>query len=244
LIFIVILVIWEALAQSGIISVLFFPAPSTILRTLFLSITEGSLSSHFFATVSRVLLGFATGGLTGLLLGIVLGRSQRLRSIIDPFVAAFHPIPKIAILPLFMIIFGIGETSKVVVIAFTAFFPMVINTLAGVRQINPLYFDVAKNYGASRVQVFKRVIIPGSMPMILAGMRLALNTSLIVAIAIELVTAQRGLGALIWQGWETLRTEVLYVSLAVTSVLGIGMNLIIQYATKLLVPWYAGGGNE
>jgi len=244
LIFLLVLCLWEWLVSAGRLSSLFFPAPSVILRTLLLWIFDGQLAPHLAITLSRVLAGFVIGGVSGLFLGLVMGWSRRLRTVIDPFIAATHPIPKISVLPLIMIIFGIGETSKMVVVAIAAFFPMVINTVAGVRQINPLYFEVTENYGAKPIKVFRRVIIPGSLPLILAGMRLALNSSLVITIAVELVAAERGLGALIWLAWETLRTEELYASLVVTAALGIGINFFLQYLTKRLVPWSAAGALE
>jgi len=244
LIFLLILGIWEWLVSAGRLSALFFPAPSVIVKTLALWTFDGQLAPHLAVTLSRVLAGFVIGGVSGLLLGLVMGWSRRLRTVIDPFIAATHPIPKISVLPLIMIIFGIGETSKMVVVSIAAFFPMVINTVAGVRQINPLYFEVTENYGAKPIKVFRRVIIPGSLPLILAGMRLALNSSLVITIAVELVAADRGLGALIWLAWETLRTEELYASLVVTAALGIGINFILQYLTKRLVPWSAAGALE
>jgi NitT/TauT family transport system permease protein len=136
-----------------------------------------------------------------------------------------------------MIVFGIGETSKVVVVAVASFFPMLINTMAGVRQIHPIHFEVAKNYGASLRKIFTRIVVPGSLPLILTGMRLALNIALLLTIAVELVAAQKGLGSMIWFAWETMRTEELYVSLIVTAILGISFNFLLQTITKYLIPW-------
>jgi ABC-type nitrate/sulfonate/bicarbonate transport system permease component len=231
------LVLWEWLVLAGIIPALFFPAPSTILLTLFHLIGDGELAVHTGATLSRVALGLALGGIPGTLLGFMMGWSRRLRSVIDPWVAAVHPIPKIAILPLIMIVFGIGESSIVIVIAISAFFPMLINTMAGVRQISPIHFEVAQNYGASAIQIILRVIIPGSLPMVLVGARLALNTTLLITIAVELVTAQNGLGAMIWWAWQTLRVEQIYSSLFVVALLGILFNGLLQRLGQWLVPW-------
>jgi ABC-type nitrate/sulfonate/bicarbonate transport system permease component len=241
LILILVLGTWEWLVSSGRVSSLFFPAPSVIFKSLFVMLINGRMMPHLAVSLSRVLAGFLTGGVFGMLLGLVMGWSRRLGTVIDPFIAAMHPVPKIAILPLIMIIFGIGETSKLVVVAIAAFFPMVINTMAGVRQINPLYLEVTENYGAGPVKVFRRVIIPGSLPLILAGMRLSLNSALVITIAVELVAADRGLGALIWLAWETLRTEELYAGLVITAALGIGINFLLQFLTRKTVPWSAEG---
>ncbi len=231
------LLMWEWQVRAGNISALFFPAPLVIIRTLVQRFANGEWLSHLLATLSRLVLGFTIGSTTGLVLGVSMGWSRRLRVVADPLLAAAHPVPKIAVLPLVMILFGIGETSKIVLIAVTAFFPMVINTMVGVRQINPLYFEVVRNYGAPPLKVFRRIIIPGSLPLILTGLRLALNVSLLITIAVELVTAQQGLGALIWLAWETLRTEELYASLTVIAALGIIMNVLIQRLTSTILPW-------
>jgi ABC-type nitrate/sulfonate/bicarbonate transport system permease component len=231
------LIAWECFSRMGIISSLFFPPPSIIFLTFVRMITHGKLLANVGATLWRVCLGLILGGASGLLLGLAMGWSRRIRVVIDPFIAAAHPIPKIAILPLIMILFGIGESSKVVVVAVSTFFPMLINTVAGVTQISPIHFEVAKNYGANLTKIFTRVIVPGSLPLILAGARLALNIALLISIAVELVAAEQGLGAMIWLAWQTLRTEELYVSLAVTAILGIVFNFLLQRISLHFVPW-------
>jgi NitT/TauT family transport system permease protein len=231
------LMAWEGGVRLGKISSLFFPAPSVILLTSIQLIMNGKLTTHLGITLWRVFLGFFLGGISGLILGLAMGWSRSLRMIVDPLIAAAHPVPKIAILPLIMILFGIGESSKIVVIAVATFFPMLINTVAGVRQIHPIHFEVAQNYGAGLNKILTRVIVPGSLPFVLTGARLALNMALLLAIAVELVSAQEGLGAMIWLAWQTLRTEELYVSLFVTAGLGVVFNFFLQRITLHLVPW-------
>ena len=124
-----------------------------------------------------------------------------------------------------------------VVVAVGVFFPMLINTMAGVRQISLIHFEVAQNYGASLFKVFTRVVVPGSLPLVLTGARLALNIALLLTIAVEMVAAQEGLGEMIWFAWETLRTEELYASLIVIAALGISFNFLLQRLRARLVPW-------
>jgi len=233
------LIVWEWSVRSGRLSPLFFPAPSVVVTTIVRLLGSGELVVHARATLLRVVLGLVLGGVPGLLLGLAMGWWRPLREALDPLVAAAHPLPKIAVLPLIMIIFGIGESSKVVAVAVGTFFPMLINSMAGVRQISPIHFEVAKNYGASPFKVLTRVIIPGSLPLVLVGARLALNIALLFTIAIELVSAREGLGEMIWLAWQTLRTEELYASLAVIGALGVGFNLILQFSARRLVPWHA-----
>ncbi|MGQ9682398.1 MAG: ABC transporter permease [Anaerolineae bacterium] len=238
------LMVWELAGRARWISALFFPAPSALLMTLARLMADGTLAANLSATLSRVLMGFVLGGIPGLLLGLAMGWSRRLRAIADPFVAAVHPLPKVAMLPLIMVIFGIGEAPKVVVIALAAFFPLLIDTMAGVRQINPIYFEVAKNYGAGVAKVFARVVLPGSLPLVLSGVRQSLNTALLLAIAVEMVSAQRGLGAMVWFGWETLRVEQIYVALAVTAALGVSSNVLLRGLAAFLAPWQVEGGKS
>lgn len=233
-----VLILWEWFSRAEIISPLFFPAPSRILSALFQMTMSGKIIAHLGATLTRLLIGFFIGALSGLILGLGMGWSQRLRVVVDPIIAAIHPIPKIAIFPLIMIIFGIGEASKIVAIAVAAFFPMLINCMAGVRQLNPVYFEVTKNLRASRWKIFSRVIVPGSLPSILTGARLAVNMAMVIAIAVELLAAKEGLGVIIWFSWQTLRIEELYASLIVIGLLGIAINALLQFLSYRFVPWH------
>jgi ABC-type nitrate/sulfonate/bicarbonate transport system permease component len=235
---VLVLIVWEIGARFDLISALFFPKPSTIAQTLVETIRSGEIVTALTATLSRLSLGLLIGGGFGLVLGLGMGWSRPLRLVVDPIIAAFHPIPKISVFPLIMIVFGIGEASKVAIIAISTFFPMLINTMAGVRQISPIHFEVAENYGANRFNTFTHVVLPGSLPLVLVGTRLALNTALVITIAVELLTAREGLGAMIWLAWETFRTEELYASLLVTALLGFSFNRILQFINHRFLPWH------
>ena len=228
---------WEALGRAGLLSAVFFPTPSVILETLAGLLASGELASHLQATITRMAGGFLLGGSAGLAIGLPMGWFPGFRRLVDPFVAALHAVPKISLLPLIMIVVGIGEAPTLVIVALASFFPMAINALAGVQQISPLYCEVARNYGAGPFQMFRRVILPASLPMLFAGARLALNAALVVTIAVELVVAQRGLGAMIWQSWETLRVEALYASILTTALLGLTFNLGLGLLARWAMPW-------
>ncbi len=234
---IAILLTWEFLSDAGLIHPLLAPAPTVIVRTLVRQIATGEIGQHLIATLRRVISGLVIGGVSGVTMGILMGTMPRLRSIVDPFVAAIHPLPKIAILPVVMAIMGLGDASRIAVVALAVFFPMMINTLVGVRQINTTHLDVARNYGASGWKLFTRVIWPASLPMILAGVRIALNMALLLTISIEIASASVGLGSLIWMSWEVLRIDVLYSTLLVIMALGIISNLIFRAVAYRLVPW-------
>jgi ABC-type nitrate/sulfonate/bicarbonate transport system permease component len=231
--------VWEVSGRLGLISTLFFPTPSTILKALVELARSGELWDHLAATTLRMLAGFLLGGTVGWALGLLMGWSRSIRLALDPIVASVHPLPKIAILPLLMIIFGLGELSKIVAVAIAVFFPVLISTLAGVMQIPEIHFAVAKIHQARSIQVLKRVVLPGSLPTVLAGIRLGLNTALLITIAVELVAARRGMGAFIWLSWEIFRTEYVYVSLLVIGMLGVLSNLLLQYVSVRMLPWKA-----
>lgn len=237
LIALVVLALWEGAARAGWLQTAFVPAPSRVARALGDGMGHEALFSHLLVTLGRVAAGLALGGGAGLILGWTLGTFRRARAVVDPFVAAFHPIPKLALLPLLMLFLGLGEWPKIVVIAAASFFPMLLNTVAGVRQISAVHFDVARVYGATTRRVITRVVLPGSVPMVLTGVRLAANVAFLTAIAVEMVTAQRGLGSVIWLSWQTLQVDMLYATLALIAVFGVALNAALQWAARRGAPW-------
>ncbi len=237
LILVGILVLWEINSRSGVISATFFPAPSKIFAAFNNLVKKGDMQSAFFATMIRFVVGALCGSLLGAVLGLMMGWWQKVNYYLSPWIAALYPIPKIAIFPLLMIVFGIGEGSKFVAILLSSFFPMLITTLAGVQQISRTYFEVAQNYGVRGSKMFTRILLPGSLPSILAGLRLAVNSAFVIAISVEVISATSGLGVLLWFGWQTFRVSELYAVLLVISVVGVTINYLLELATKKLVPW-------
>lgn len=233
------LAFWEIAARSGWISALFFPPPSLVVFTL----VKMALTQEFWLglglTLFRITTGVVIGGSAGLLLGWVMGANRAVRAALDPLVAALHPLPKLAIFPIFLILLGIGEVSKVALLATVAFFPMAINTLSGVEQITPIYWEAAANYGVRGRMLVRRVILPGSLPMALTGLRLAVNSVLVVAIAVEMLSAREGLGAQVWLAWQTLRLQDLYAILVVIAGLGLISNGVLHLLTRRLMPWHS-----
>jgi ABC-type nitrate/sulfonate/bicarbonate transport system permease component len=232
-----VLVAWELGARSGLIARLFFPPPSHILATLLEMLASGQLPVDLAYTLFRLTLGFALGAGLGLLFGLWMGWSRTVRTIAGPAVAAIHPLPKLALLPLALIVFGIGEQSKIALIALTAFFPMLLNSMAGVQQIDDLTWEVARHYQAHGRVLVRRVILPGSLPLVFVGAQLALNAALVVTVAVEFLNAERGLGAVIWLAWQTLRTAEMYAVIIVIAGLGLVSNLLLSQLAQRLMPW-------
>jgi ABC-type nitrate/sulfonate/bicarbonate transport system permease component len=231
------LLVWEVVARAGLVTTLFFPAPSTSAVALMDLATSGILLNDLAATLGRLVRGFLGGAAAGVAVGTVLGSSSRAYRVINPLVALAHPVPKIALLPLALLVFGVGETAKIVIIAVSTFFPLVINTTVGVREVGSEYLDVARSYGARRSLVLRRVVLPGSLPAVVSGARLGFNTALVVTIAIELISAGDGLGARVWSSWQQFRADRLFATLAVIAVLGLVGSWLLEALERRAAPW-------
>lgn len=195
--------------------------------------------SHVLATLTRVLAGFAIGVLPGILLGMAMGLNRTVRVMLDSTMSAIYVLPKIAIFPLMMLIFPnpFGEGPKIAVVAISAFFLVAISTMAGVRGIEGVYLEAGRNYGANRWQMLRHVIVPGALPIIFSGLRLALGTALIVVVAVEFIRSQTGVGFLVFYYWQILVTEKMYAALFVVMALGVLLTYGLQWLEKLVMPW-------
>lgn len=231
------LLLWEVAARLGWIDVRFFPAPSKIFAEMMRLIENGELWTHLTASLYRVFWGFILGGAPALVLGISMGLSRTLRAIVEPLVAATYPVPKSAILPLILLIFGLGEASKIVMVAIGLFFPILINTMVGVLEIPKIHFDVSRNFGAGRLQTFVTVALPGAMPLIMTGVKLGVGMGLILIALAEMIGAKSGLGYMMWNAWEILSVETMYVGLIVIAALGVIFTLLLNEVERFLVPW-------
>ena len=227
---IVLLVIWELICRSGVVSSLFLPSPTDILSALWLMLTGGEISTSLAASMYRIALGFVLGSVIGLAVGLFTGTSALIDRIGSPIVNALYPIPKIALLPLFILWLGIGELSKVTIIALGVFFPVAMNTYSGVKNVDPLLIKVAVSFNATRRMTLKKVVLPAALPMIFAGLRLAAGTSLLLLVAAEMIAAQEGIGALILHYGDLMITDRLMAGVIVLSLLGLVFNLLLQWA--------------
>ena len=231
------LAIWELICQSGVVSSLFLPAPSAIINALLEMIADGEIGVSLAASLYRILAGFFVGSLIGLAVGLVTGTSALMDKIGTPIVNAIYPIPKIALLPLFILWLGIGELSKVTIIALGVFFPVAMNTYSGVKNVDTLLLKVAASFNASWWMTMKSVVLPNALPMIFAGLRLAAGTSLLLLVAAEMIAAQVGIGALILHYGDLMITDRLMAGVIVLSLLGLVFNLILQFVERKAIPW-------
>lgn len=231
------LLLWELCARAGWIDTRFFPAPTVILAKLFELARSGDLWVNLSASLQRLFWGSLLGGIPALILGLLMGLYRPLRIVIDPLISATYPIPKSAILPLILLVFGLGEMSKIVMVALGMFYPVVINTIIGVRQIDKIYLDVGKNFRATQGQMFRTIALPGALPSIMAGIKLGIGMGLILIVIAEMVGAKTGIGFMIWDAWQVLSVETMYVGLIVISILGFCLTVILNEIEAWLLPW-------
>jgi NitT/TauT family transport system permease protein len=233
------LLLWDVLVRLGVIDARFFPAPSTVATTLWAMAKSGELWINTEASLVRLFWGFLVGGIPALGLGIAMGLSPLLRAIVEPLIAATYPIPKSAIMPLILLIFGLGEASKIAMVAIGVFFPVAMNAVTGVLEINKIYLDVGRNYQASRWQVFRTIALPGALPFIMTGIKLGVGLGLILIAISEMLGAKSGLGYLIWNAWQILDVNVMYVGLFMIALLGFLFTHVLNALERWVVPWKA-----
>jgi NitT/TauT family transport system permease protein len=231
------LALWELLSRTKIINPIFWPAPSTLWPTAVEMFRERDLLGDILISLWRILAGFVIGTVPGVGIGLAMGLFWPVRVFLMPLATAIYAVPKIAILPLAIIAFGIGELSKIMIVAISIFFLIALSTMSGVLAIDTQFRDVARNLGANRWQMFFTVALPGSLPAIFTGMRLALGFALIVIVGTEFLAASKGIGYVIWQNYQILRIREMFVGLIITGLLGWGMNLMLDLVERALVPW-------
>lgn len=230
-------VIWEVAARTGFIDTRFFPAPSSIAQSLIETAQSGELWENTYISLHRLFLGFLVGSIPALVLGIIMGLNRTVRAIFDPLISATYPIPKSAILPLALLIFGLGEGSKIFMVAIGVFYPIAINATTGVLEINKIYLDVGKNYKASRWNTFRTIALPGALPVIMTGIRLGLGLGLVLIAVAEMVGAKSGLGFMIWNAWQVFEVEQMYVGLLMIAIIGFLLTTIVNAIERLVIPW-------
>ncbi len=235
--FLLLLAAWELALRSGLGSPLLLPAPSAVVGALFELAQSGELVRHLQASLVRLLWGWWLGTAAGLAFGFLIGIFSVFRSLGVPLVAALFPIPKIALLPLFILWFGIGEPSKVATIALGTFFPTVINTYAGVDQVPRSLVRMGQSFGLGPLAIVWKILLPGALPGILAGARISSSIALVLLVAAEMIGAQYGIGALVLQAGNLMRTDQLLAGVVLLSALGLAVSALIGALERRLLAW-------
>ena len=234
---ILVLLMWEFFVRNGVLDKRFFPAPSAVLETAWEMVESGELWNDLRLSLLRVAAGFVIAAIPGILLGVAMGLSPWIRAAINPLVAAVYPIPKSAMLPLLLLVFGLGESSKIAMVTIGSFFLVLVNSMAGVMNIERVYFEVAKTFGAKKVDIIRTVAFPGALPLIMAGLRLGFGMGLIFVVLAEFVGSGGGIGYMIWRAWQVFAVERLYVGLLVVSVMGYVGSLMFEELERIVIPW-------
>ena len=234
---IALLAAWEWASAAGLLRAAFFPRPSTIAVHFGDLALDGTLWAHLATTLARIGWSFSLAAVLGVGIGLAMGLWRRLREGLDPVFAVIYPIPSVLFLPLVSFLVPPGEIALVVTTAVTSFFLIAFTTTHGVRQIDRLVVEAARHYGAGGWRLFAAVLLPGALPFIFTGLRLGLGFALIVVVAVEIVSASRGLGALLWLSWQVLKVEDMYATFFVIALLGALLSYGLAALRARLLPW-------
>ena len=227
----------QSLGCAPFISPLVLPAPSEALAALADLWRSGELGRHVGASLRRLLLGFALGASCGVAVGVLIGLFSLARGALAPLAAALFPIPKIALLPLFVIWFGIDEGSKYALIALGTFTPMVVATYGGVDAVDRTLVRMGQSFGLSWWSIVRKIVLPGALPAILSGLRVALAIAIILLVAAEMLGAQYGVGAYVLEAGSLYDLERLFAGVTLLSIMGVGANALIARTERRLLAW-------
>ncbi len=236
------LLVWWAVTALGLVAPLFLPPPQQVLKKLLLiaspqGFMDATLWQHLGASLTRMLVALFFAALIGIPVGIAMGLSPAIRGLLDPLIELYRPVPPLAYLPLMVIWFGIGETSKILLIYLAIFAPVTLSTLAGVKNAQQVRIRAAQALGASRWQLLRYVILPGALPEILTGLRIGLGVGWSTLVAAELIAATRGLGFMVQSAGEFLATDVVLAGIAVIALIAFGLELGLRALQRRLTPW-------
>lgn len=234
--------LWQGIVELGWVRPLLLPPPSRIASTFWAMTASGELPHHLAVSFARVLQGFAIASAIGLVLGVGIGLSRRLDRLTDLTVQLIKPIPPIAWIPLAILWFGIGETSKIYIIFLGAFFPVLVNTIDGIRQTDHRFVELAQVLEVSRARLIWQVVLPGALPSIMTGLRVGLMVAWMCVVAAELIAASSGVGFLIMDGRLLSQTDQVLVGMITIGAMGKILDILLKHLERRLVVWRASYG--
>ncbi len=234
----VLVIVWEWLAQAGWLTPQVLPAPSKIIKTAYKLTVSGSLLNDLGVSLLRAATGFAIGGAIAFVLGTLVGFSRIAEALIDRSVQMFRAIPFLALLPLVIVWFGVGEAEKLFLVSLGVAFPIYINTTLGIRQVDPKLLELGRVQGLNHWQLIRRIILPGALPSILTGVRYSLATAWLALVVAETIGAQSGLGFLAMDAREFLRTDVIILTIVIYALIGVIADSIAKLLERRLLAWH------
>ncbi|MFL5090018.1 MAG: ABC transporter permease [Xanthobacteraceae bacterium] len=235
------LIAWELFVRWRGIAPIYLPAPSVIAVYLWRMLVDGSMEYHLGVTLLRIFAGFLLAAIAGVSLGLLMGMSRIIARVADAWIAALYPLPKISLIPLLIIWLGTGEAYRIVISAITAFFPIVISTYSGIRQVDPGLLKAARDLGASARQIQLKIVVPAAMPSILAGLQLGMGVTIILIVAAEMIggSSQSGMGYLLINSGQVMETEKVFATLVVLALVGAVIIKLQQWIDRKIAPWMA-----
>ncbi|RTQ36744.1 ABC transporter permease [Variovorax gossypii] len=237
---VIFLALWEALPRLGIVSDAYLSPPSAVIASIAQLVDTGQLWKHLVASLQRSLWGLVLASFSGVVLGLLIGSSKRLAAIVDPVLQLFRQTSAFALFPVFILFLGIGELSKVAIIFWASFWPVLLSTVGGVKQVDRLLVNSALSMGASRRFIFFKVVLPASLPSIFTGVRLAGAYSITALVAAEMIGAHSGLGFLTLNSQETFQIPTMYAGILLLAVVGLVLNYLLALLERRLLRWRRG----
>jgi NitT/TauT family transport system permease protein len=237
---VIFLALWEALPRLGIVSDAYLSPPSAVIASIAQLVDTGQLWKHMAASLQRSLWGLVLASFSGVVLGLLIGSSKRLAAIVDPVLQLFRQTSAFALFPVFILFLGIGELSKVAIIFWASFWPVLLSTVSGVKQVDRLLVNSALSMGASQRFIFFKVVLPASLPSIFTGVRLAGAYSITALVAAEMIGAHSGLGFLTLNSQETFQIPTMYAGILLLAVLGLVLNYLLALLERRLLRWRRG----
>ena len=234
---VLLITVWELLSRIGVFPSYQLPAPTTILNTIYEMGLDGSLWSHIGVTSYRVFVGFLIGTAIAVFLGSFIGFYQKAEKLFDPLIQAFRSIPSLAWVPLFILWMGIGEPSKITMIAVGVFFPVYLNIVSGIHGVDRKLIEVGKMYGLSTFQLIRRIILPASLPSFLVGLRSGLGLGWMFVVAAELMGASQGLGFLLTFGQNMSQPDVILASIILFALIGKLTDWLLKLLEQRSLQW-------
>jgi ABC-type nitrate/sulfonate/bicarbonate transport system permease component len=233
------MLLWELICRAGLVNLSLLPPPSQIAPALWKILASGSFLTPLGQTLGMLLIGYTIACMAGVALGLLMGCSDYLYGLLEPLVEVIRPIPKPALIPAMVVFLGIGAGMKITMVALAALFPVLINTLQGVRGVDPVLLATARTLGCSRLATIRKIILPASLPMILTGMRVSLSMGLVLVILAEMLAAESGIGFLILDLQRSFQVRPMYAWIAILAVVGLLLNVLFEMVEDRAVPWRA-----
>ncbi|MBN3724553.1 ABC transporter permease subunit [Burkholderia sp. Ac-20379] len=240
----VLVVLWEIGARTGVIDPQVLPAPSRVAETAWGLIESGALFVHLGVSLLRAASGFLIGGAAGFVLGVAVGFSPLTQALLDRSIQMLRAVPFLAMLPLVIVWFGVGETAKIFLVALAVLFPIYINTVLGIRQIDPKLMELGKVVGLSWPAVVRRIILPGAMPSILTGVRYALAHAWLALVIAETLATTKGIGFLAMDAREFLQTDIIVLTIVIYAVIGVVADALARALETRLLAWHPNFAKE